>query len=212
MVARLILAQPTRALTVPDDSGNPIEVDIKGKREKWIGVYIAILAVILAICGMGGSNATKEATLKNIEATNTWAFFQAKNIRRGVFRMQAEELELLLASQPTLPEAAKAAIEAKIQQYREQDKILTSDPKTGEGLEELFRRGKSLEAERDLAMKRDPYFDFSQALLQIAIVVASVAIITSGNFLLVVSGVVGALGVLLTFNGFTLMFAFPLIG
>jgi Domain of unknown function (DUF4337) len=133
MVARLILAQPTRALTVPDDSGNPIEVDIKGKREKWIGVYIAILAVILAICGMGGSNATKEATLKNIEATNTWAFFQAKNIRRGVFRMQAEELELLLVSQPTLPEAAKAAIEAKIQQYREQDKILTSDPKPVKG-------------------------------------------------------------------------------
>jgi Domain of unknown function (DUF4337) len=61
-------------------------------------------------------------------------------------------------------------------------------------------------------MKRDPYFDFSQALLQIAIVVASVAIIARGNFLLVVSGVVGALGVLLTFNGFTLMFAFPLIG
>jgi ABC-type sulfate transport system permease subunit len=61
-------------------------------------------------------------------------------------------------------------------------------------------------------MKRDPYFDFSQALLQISIVVASAAMIVGGNFLLIVSGLAGAFGVLLTLNGFTLMFAIPGIG
>ena len=197
---------------VQEHVGNPIEAGIKNEREKWIGVYIAILAVILAICGMGGSNATKEATLKNIETANTWAFFQAKNIRRHVLRMQAEELELLLAGEPSLPEAAKTAIATKIQQYREQEKRLSSEPETGEGLDELFTRGKSLEEERDVAMKRDPYFDFGQAVLQIAIVVASVTIIAGGTFLLIVSGVLGALGALLTFNGFTLMFAMPFLG
>ena len=195
-----------------DDIDKSTEADSKGEREKWIGVYVAVLAVILAICGMGGSNATKEATLKNIEAANTWSFFQAKNIRRHLLRVQVDELELLVASQANLPEAAKNAIEAKIQQYREQEKVLSSDQRSGEGLEELLKKGKSLEAERDVAMKRDPYFDFSQALLQIAIVVASVAIIVGGNFLLIVSGLAGALGVLLTLNGFTLMFAIPWIG
>jgi hypothetical protein len=61
-------------------------------------------------------------------------------------------------------------------------------------------------------MARDPYFDFSQALLQLAIVLASVAILAGGNLLLIVSGALGAVGVLLMFNGYTLMFAFPLIG
>ena len=50
-------------------------------RNKWVGVYIGILAVLLAVCGMGGGNAAKDATRANIEASNTWAFFQAKNIR-----------------------------------------------------------------------------------------------------------------------------------
>jgi hypothetical protein len=195
-----------------DDIGTLAEVDTRGERDRWIGVYIALLAGILAICGMGGGNAAKEATLKNVETTNTWAFYQAKNMRRHVFRVQADELELLLASQPNIPDGVKTVIEAKIQQYREQDKNLTSDPTSGEGLEQLFIKGKSLEAERDLAMKRDPYFDFSQALLQIAIVLASVALLAGGNFLLIVSGLVGTLGVLLTFNGYTLMFAVPLIG
>lgn len=197
---------------VVEELGKSVEADSKGNRDKWIGVYIAILAVALAICGMGGGNAAKEATLKNIAAANAWAFFQAKNLRRHVLRMQADELELLLVSQPNLSDDARTAVEAKIKQYREQEKLLTSDPSAGEGLEELFKKGKSFEAERDIAMKRDPYFDFAQALLQIAIVLASVAIIAGGNFLLIVSGLIGGLGVLLTFNGYTLTFTIPIIG
>ena len=50
-----------------------------------------------------------------------------------------------------------------------------------EGLDELFVKGKALEAERDVALRKDPYFDWSQALLQIAIVLASVHLII-GNF------------------------------
>ena len=50
--------------------------------KKWVGVYIGVLAVLLAICSVGGANAAKDATRANIEATNTWAFYQAKNIRR----------------------------------------------------------------------------------------------------------------------------------
>jgi hypothetical protein len=186
-------------------------------REKWIGVYIAVLAVSLAICSMGGGNAAKDATLKNIEASNTWAFFQAKNMRRHVLRMQADDLELRLAHEPGLSEDGKAAIRAKIADYRRQDEILTKDPEKEdgkrEGLDQLWERGKRLEAERDLAMLKDPYFDYAEAFLQIAIVLASVAIITGrGALLLAVSAGLGLLGALLTVNGFTLAVAMPFIG
>ena len=56
-------------------------------------------------------------------------------------------------------------------------------------------------------MRKDPYFDWSQALLQIAIVLASVHLIIGNFWLLGLSGGLGALGVLLMLNGFTLAFA-----
>ena len=43
--------------------------------KKWVGVYVGVLAVLLAICSVGGANAAKDATRANIEAANTWAFY-----------------------------------------------------------------------------------------------------------------------------------------
>jgi hypothetical protein len=100
-----------------------------------------------------------------------------------------------------MPDDAKKEIEAKIADYKVQDKQLTSDPEHGEGLDDLFAKGKALEAARDLASKRGPYFDYGQALLQIAIVLASVALISGGNLLLYVSFVLGGLGAVLTAGG-----------
>ena len=95
------------------DLAEAIDSD-KTDRDRLIAVYIGVLAVLLAVCGVGGGNAMKDATARNIEAANTWAFFQAKNIRRHELRLQIAEFEVLLATQPSLPEAARALIDEKI--------------------------------------------------------------------------------------------------
>ncbi len=203
-----------------DELGRQAGEENKRDRDRLISVWIGVLAVLLAICGMGGSNATKDSTLKNIEAANTWAFFQAKNMRRELRRTQVDQLEFMMAGNPQLNEAARTAITDKIKALKANDARLTSEPEKidaegkksgGDGLDELFKKAKGLEAERDLAMKRDPYFDYATALLQIAIVLASVALIASGSSLLIASGLVGIFGALLTLNGFTLTFALPFI-
>lgn len=178
-------------------------------RDKLIGVYVGLLAVVLAICSLGGSNAQQDALQQNIAASNDWAFFQAKNARRQALRLHTENFETMLLTSPSMPEEAKKMIEAKIADYKAQDKLLTSDPKSGEGLDELFAKGKALEADRDQALKQGPYFDYGQALLQIAIVLASVALISGGNMLLYGSFVLGAFGLALTVGGFTLAFPLP---
>jgi Domain of unknown function (DUF4337) len=178
-------------------------------RDKLIGVYIGILAVVLAICGMGSGNATQDATRTNIEASNTWSFFQAKNLRRQALRLQSDHFAVLLSANPTMPDDTKTTIKARIKDYRDQDQKLTSDPDKNEGLDELWKKAKALEADRDLAMKRGPYFDYGQALLQIAIVLASIAIIAGTNLLLFASVLVGALGAIATLGGFTLAFPLP---
>jgi hypothetical protein len=192
--------------------GRGAELDNQRDRDRWIGVYIGILAVILAICSMGGDNAAKEATRNNIAATDTWAFMQAKNIRRQMMRLQVDDLEILAASQPQLSDALRATIDAKVSGYKDYEKRLTSEPSTGEGIDELMPKAKAYEAARDVALRQDPYFDYGQALLQIAIVLASIAIISGGTMLLGVSGLLGALGTLLTLNGFMLITSLPYLG
>jgi hypothetical protein len=183
----------------------------KDDRSRWVGVYIGVLAVLLAICNVGGANATKDATHSNIAAANTWAFFQAKNIRRNAIGLAADDLELMLAAQPAVPDDVKKRFAEKIQAYRAQYQALTTDPVKQEGLDELFVKGKLLEMERDVALRKDPYFDWSQALLQIAIVLASVHLIIGNVWLLGLSGALGALGTLLMFNGFMLVVRLPFL-
>ena len=181
-------------------------------RDRWIGIYIGIVAVLLAICATGGGNATKDATRANIEATNTWNFFQAKNARRNALRLAIDTLELQAATLPGLDATARAAYAARIKDYRDLEVTLTSDPKSNEGLDQLFLRGKALEKERDIALRRDPYFDWAQALLQIAIVLATVCLVLGSFWLFVFSAALATAGALLMLNGATLAVALPVLG
>lgn len=182
------------------------------RRSKWIGVWIGVLATLLAICTMGGNNATKDAMRANIDHANIWSFFQAKNLRRTAYTLSADELELSIAANPSMPPEAKAALEAKVKSYREAVQRFTSDKSTNEGLDELWVKGKAIEADREIAFRKDPYFDVAQALLQIAIVLSSVALITGSNALVSFSGLLGIGGTLLMLNGFTLAFKLPFLG
>ncbi len=194
------------------DLADSAEDSSRRNRDRIIAVYIGALAVALAICSVGGGNATKDATAHNIEASNAWSFFQAKNIRRNDLRLQIDAFELMLATEPNLSQPARDAIGTKLKTYRDYEARLSSEPETGEGLKELMAKGKSIEKLRDQAMSKDPYFDYGQALLQIAIVLASVSIITGGSSLLVLSGLLAFLGALSTLNGFTLAYSVPFIG
>ncbi len=182
------------------------------RRSKWIGIYVGILATLMAVCTMGGGNAAKDAARSNLDAANVWNFFQAKNTRRTSYTLAADDLELTLASNLAMPPPAKAAIEAKIKAYRDTAARFTSDTQSNEGLDELWVRAKAHEADRDVAARKDPYFDVAQALLQIAIVLASVALIAGTDVLLYFSAVMGGLGTLLMLNGFTLALKMPFFG
>ena len=182
----------------------------KEEMNRWVGVYIGVLAVLLAICNVGGANAAKDATRANIEASNAWAFYQAKTIRRTSFTLAADELDLMLATQPAIAGPARKAVEDKLKAYRAEADRLKRDQE--DGTDQLLVKAKSLEVERDVALRKDPYFDWSQALLQIAIVLASVHLIIGNLMLLGLSGGLAALGILLMINGYTLLVQLPLLG
>lgn len=184
----------------------------KDHRDRWIGVYIGILAALLAVCTMLGNNVTKDANKLNIEAANLWNFFQAKNQRRINVSLQIDALELQIAANPGMPEAARKLYDEKIAADRALVKRLTSEPDKKEGLDELFVRGKQLERQRDEAFLRDPYFDWAQTLLQIAVVLASVCLITGTVSLLYSSAVLAAIGIFMLLDGQLLFLPLPFLG
>ena len=175
-------------------------------------VAIAIFAMALAICGLGGANAGKEAVNNNVLASNFFNFYQAKNMRQTAFMLAADEIELGSLTDPAVPEAAKQALQKKLADYKATIARYESDPASNEGKKELLARAKEHEELRDHALKQDPYFDYAEALLQIAIVLISVSIIASLPWLAFFGGAVGLIGVLLTINGFFLLVAIPGLG
>jgi Domain of unknown function (DUF4337)/Four helix bundle sensory module for signal transduction len=172
-------------------------------------IVIAFFAMCLAITGLGGANATKEAFNSNIQAANFFAFYQAKNIRQTSYQLAADELELTALSNPALPAETRKAIEAKVAAYKKTVERYESEPDTREGKKELLQRAREQETSRDRALKQDPYFDYGEALLQIAIVLVSVAIVASLPWLAYFGGVLGLIGMLLSLNGFLLLVEVP---
>ena len=88
------------------------------KNQTRSALTISILAMVLAIASLGGSNAMKEATQENILAANAYAFYQAKNIRQTSFKLAAADLELQLAREPNMSATAKAMFEKKIEDFK----------------------------------------------------------------------------------------------
>jgi len=172
-------------------------------------IAIAVFAMILAITGLGGNNATKDTLNNNIQASNLYNFFQAKNMRQTAYRLAADEFELAWLNDPALSADVKAALQEKLKSYRETIQRYESEPKTQEGMKELLERARNYEAARDHAIKQDPYFDYAEALLQIAIVVISVSIVANVTWLALFGGALGVIGTLLCINGFLLLVDVP---
>jgi hypothetical protein len=164
-----------------------------------IALLIAVIALCLALSEMLGKSAQTESIAKNVEASNLWAFFQAKSIRRTQIQTAAEQGKLTLAA--TTDEAVKAALTKQIDAWEKTAARYRSEPETGEGTEQLAKRAKEAEAARDVATDRYHHYEYASAMFQIAIVLASATIITGMVWLAWVSGLLMAMGIGMTWAG-----------
>ena len=183
-----------------------------------VALMIAFMAMLLAITSLGGGNAAEDIMNHNIHASDTWAFYQAKNIRQTSYRIAADMLEgELQLHDATLTPESRQSLQSKVQKFKETaaryesepDPQAPNDPLRGEGKKELSARATDFGAQRDRAQLQDPNFDFSEALFQIAIVLASVSILATSRLIMKVSVVAGILATLLMLNGYFLFVNLP---
>jgi Domain of unknown function (DUF4337) len=168
-------------------------------KNKNIALLIAIIALFLAFSETLGKGAQTETISKNVEASNLWAFFQAKSIRRTVVQAISEEAKLSLALMGD--DAAKAALQKQIDEWQRTAARYRSEAETGEGSEQLAERAKHAEQERDLATARYHHFEIASAAFQIGIVLASATIITGMIALAWISGFLALAGLAFTAIG-----------
>jgi hypothetical protein len=164
-----------------------------------IALLIAVIALFLALSETLGKGAQTESISKNVEASNLWAFFQAKSIRRTVVQTASEQSKL--SSSATADDATKAALQKQIDEWQKTAARYRSEPETHEGTEQLAERAKHAEEERDLAEAKYHHFELASAAFQIGIVLASATIITGMVALAWISGVLALAGIAVTALG-----------
>src|SRR6202795_2220548 len=124
-----------------------------------IALLIAVIALCLALSETLGKGAQTESISKNVEASNLWAFFQAKSIRHTVVQTAADQSKLSLGA--VGEDAARAAAQKQIEDWQKTAERYRSDPKSGEGQEQLSERAKHAEEERDLAAAKYNHFELA---------------------------------------------------
>jgi hypothetical protein len=145
---------------------------------KRIALVIAVLALFLAFSETLGKSAQTEGISYNVEASNLWAFYQAKTIRQTSLVVGADALAVTLkaVTDPSVKDAMTKQIEA----WRATAARYESEPKPtgGEGRRELSARAIKAQEERDQALAKYHHYEYASAAFQIGIVLASAAVIT----------------------------------
>jgi hypothetical protein len=186
----------------------PNPVELKELKEQTftrrVALVTAVFAVALAITSLGGSNAMKEMLLAQQQSSDQWAFYQAKVIREHLYRSEKLRLELdLLAAGDSQKLEVRQQMEEMLKKLSAEEERYRNEKK------EIEQAAKTLEHERDVNRAKDPYFDYAEVLLQIAIVLASISIIASSPRMFFFALGIAILGTLLCINGFLLLVSIP---
>jgi hypothetical protein len=163
---------------------------------KKVALVIAVLALFLAISDTLSKAYQTEVITKQVEASNLWAFFQAKSIRKT-------STEVALHTAQISPQADDPKVVEQMKKWAGAVKRYDTEPETGEGRKELAERAKKAQALGELANHKYHNLEISSGVLQVAIVLASSAIITN---VMMLAWLAGGLGIVAVGFGIFAMF------
>jgi hypothetical protein len=176
--------------------GGGEHVDVNLSLNKKVALLIAVIALFLAFSETLGKSAQTNALNHQIEASNLWNFFQAKNIRRTVTLVAGEEMKANMAG--NIEEPRKAAMTKQIDEWTKTAARYRSEPEAGggkgEGTVELSRRAIDEQKLRDTALAKYHHYEVASAAFQIGIVLASATVITGMVALAYLAAGLGVVG------------------
>jgi hypothetical protein len=152
-----------------------------------ISVTMAILAVFVAVVSLLGHRAHTEELLFQNRASDQWAYYQAKNIRRHNYEMGVDLLSMVEFKDKAQADKVREKYQKEAERYTKEQA-------------EIEEQAKDLEKESALAQRKANRFDLGEVFLEIALVISSLSLLSRNRFywfLGIASGLAG-LGVAAT--------------
>ena len=156
-----------------------------------VSITISIMAVLVASVALLGHRTHTEELLRQSQASDRWAQYQAKSVRLHETQGFSDVVNIVASLDKERGAALRDKYVKEVEHY-ESDK------------EDISKEAKELEGERDLAGRKADRFDGGEALLEIGLVICSITLLTRRKLFWFGGMLVGALGVALALTGFLL--------
>ena len=154
-----------------------------------VTVTMAILAVLVAAVSLLGHRAHTEVLLFQNRASDQWAYYQAKSIREHSYEVFLDELSVLSVKDPAQAGKIQEKYSKEMERYRDE-------------LKEIQAEANKAEEERDGERRRANRFDLGEVLLEAALVIASITLLTRKRFFWALGMLFGAIGIVVAATGF----------
>jgi len=154
-----------------------------------VSLSMAVLAVLLATVTLLGHRSHIEQVIAQAKASDQWAYYQAKGVRRHNYEAFAELLSALTSKDQAKEDPAREKFVRQAERYRDEQK-------------EIEMEARKLEAEVIYFGRRANRFNVGEVFLQIALVVTSITLLTTNRAYWVMGMMFGALGVIVAASAF----------
>jgi hypothetical protein len=162
------------------------------EEEPWtlpVAITISILAVLVAMATLMGHRSSIEAVLLQTQASDQWAYYQAKNIRLHEMQSVADLIGVLDRGEKEKAEALREKYKTEIERY-EKDK------------DQISEKAKELENERAVISRKEDRFDAGEVVLDIALIICSLTLLTRIKAFWYSGMAIGVVGFFLGASGF----------
>jgi len=174
------------------------------KKDPWLN-YLALTTVILAVCATlstfkGGGFSTR-SVIAQAQASDQWAYYQAKGIKGNLYDMEHDRLQFELDNLPA------SATPAQREHYQSQlKKLADKAARYSSERKDIEKTARKLEAERDAAQRQGKPFGMAVIFLQVAILISSIAGLFKRKAVWLAALPIGLLGLVYFADGFFLFF------
>jgi Domain of unknown function (DUF4337) len=146
---------------------------VQKEEHKRVGVFIAALAVVMALISALANNQANQVIVKEVESSNGFAWYQAKRQRTYVNEIEIQHADFALAGaltdgQRKLIEQTKARLKTKNVEYERE----------GEGIQ---AKAKADSAAAELAKHKHHWLEYGEVCTHIAVVLCSLTLLTDAR-------------------------------
>jgi hypothetical protein len=154
-----------------------------------VTLTMAIFAVLVAAVSLLGHRAHTEELLLQTKATDQWAYYQAKDIRRRAYEVFLDEMSLMTTQNADMASKIKDKYSKEVARYAKEQGEIEAEAKAAEDEVAIERR-------------RADRFDLGEVMLEAGLVICSITLMTRKRIFWQAGTLLGLAGVAIAAAGF----------